>query len=477
MRTDYIKYSGLTAALCLLLLGCGKTDPDQPKAPKETYRYSDMELQNEKHLSVVNLPLEMPIGELEKQINAQLTGLIYEDKSYDDNDGDNLKAKVWKLSPIRVQALDSTFLFDVPLKVWVSVGYKISPLGVTMSGYKESEFALRIRFFSKVGVSPDWQLSTHTTVDSYEWLREPSVKVAGFNIPVKSMVSRTLSKNFEKITQAIDDQIRGTIELRQHVQQAWDLARRPVLLSPEFDTWLVIVPTEVVMTPLVARNGMLRTTIGIRGFTQTVTSAEKPEITGDSQLPDLKTVEKIPEDFKVGLISKVTYKEAARLAKARLVGEKFSFSEGSYTVEITDIDMYGQNDYLVIKAGLKGSINGTIYLKGIPYYNPETKNLSLTNLDYDLDTRNILFKTAGWLLQGKFSKMMERQFVFPVGEQITVAKETMQKALANNHLAKGVTLNGTINDIKPDRVYLTPEHIYAVVFATGRASLRVEGLL
>jgi hypothetical protein len=100
-----------------------------------------MQIQNEKHLSVVNLPLEVPIAELEKQINAQLNGLIYEDNSYDDYDQDNLKAKVWKLSPIKIQALDSTFLFEVPLKIWVSVGYKVSPLGITLSGYKDTEFA------------------------------------------------------------------------------------------------------------------------------------------------------------------------------------------------------------------------------------------------------------------------------------------------------------------------------------------------
>jgi len=159
------------------------------------------------------------------------------------------------------------------------------------------------------------------------------------------------------------------------------------------------------------------------------------------------------------------------------VGEKFSFSNGRYTIEITDIDMYGQNEKLVIKAGLKGSLTGTIYLKGTPFYNPVTKNLSLKDLDYDLDTRSVILKTANWLMQGKFSKMMEQQLVFPVGGQITQAHSTIQSALTNNTLAKGVVLNGTLNEIMPDRVYLTPDHIYSVVFATGRASLRVEGLL
>jgi hypothetical protein len=291
------------------------------------------------------------------------------------------------------------------------------------------------------------------------------------------MVSRTLNRNFEKITQAIDQQVGETIELKKYVRQAWELACQPILMSEEFSTWLLVVPTAVEMTPLLARNNIIRTSIGIRGYTQTVTSASKPESRGVSKIPNLQTVEKIPEEFRVGLISMIPYQEAARLATAKFVGEKFTFSNGRYTLEITSIDLYGQNEKLVIKAGLRGSLNGTIYLKGIPYYDPVTKNLSLKNLDYDLDTRSIMLKTANWLLQGKFSKMMEQQLVFPVGQQITDAHATIQSALTNNTLAKGIVLNGTLKDITPDRVYLTPEHIYSVVFATGRVSVRVDGLL
>ena len=180
----------------------------------EEYLYSDAEIQNEKHLSVLNLPIEMPVSELETQINAQLKGLIYEDDSFEDNGGDNLKAKVWKINPIRVVAKDSTFLFEVPLKIWVNAGYKVSPLGINLSGYKDTEFSIKIRLISKIGISPNWKLHTETYVDSYDWISEPNVKVAGIRIPIKSMVSRLLNHNFEKITQAIDNQVAGGIEVK-----------------------------------------------------------------------------------------------------------------------------------------------------------------------------------------------------------------------------------------------------------------------
>jgi hypothetical protein len=455
---------------------CKTTTKTTPKAPMEEYQYSDKELQNEKHLSALNVPVEIPVAEIENQLNQKLKGLIYEDKSYEDDGNDNLKAKVWKLSPIKMVALDSSFLFEVPLKIWVSAGYKISPLGMTMSGYKDTEFSIKIRLISKMVFTPDWKVKSETYVDSYDWLSEPSVKVAGINIPIKSMVSRMLNKNFEKITDAIDEQVAGNIELKSNVEVAWKLAHEPVMLAKEFDTWLVIKPTGIVMTPLLAKNGVLRSVIGINGYTQTITSATKPSAPVVSKLPDLKIVDKVPDSFRVSLISLVSYEEAGRQATNRFKGEKFSFLGGKYNVEVTSVEMYGQNEKLIIKAGLAGSMTGHIYLKGVPYYDPGTQQLSFKGLDYDLDTKNSIIRTANWLMQGQFARMMEKKMIFPVGEQIGDARKTIQTALANYKVVDGVLIRGTLTDIVPDKVYLTPKHIYSVVFAQGKVNLRVDGL-
>lgn len=442
----------------------------------EEYKYSDKEIQNEKHLSVLNVPVEIPVAEIEKQINNQIKGLIYDDNSYEDDNNDNLKAKVWKISPIKVVAIDSSFLFEVPLKIWVSAGYKVSPLGMTMSGYKDTEFSIRIRLISKIGITPSWQIKSETYVDSYDWLSEPSIRVAGINIPIKGMVSRMLNKNFDKITEAIDEQVASNLGLKKNAELAWNIARQPVMLAKEYDTWLVISPTGVEMTPLLAKNNILRSVIGIKGYTQTITSAVKPAVAPAQKLPDLRIVDKVQDDFKIGLISLVSYEDAAKLATKQFAGEKFSFLNGKYNVEVASVEMYGQNDRLVIKAGLKGSISGDIYLKGIPYYDPATQQLSLKGLDYDLDTKNTIVRTAGWLLQGQFSRMMEKRMVFPVGSQIADAKNTIQKTLASYKVTEGVVVKGILSDIVPDKVYLTPKHLYSVVFATGKVNLKVDGL-
>jgi hypothetical protein len=447
-----------------------------PKAPMEEYKYLDKEIQDEKHLSVMNLPVEVPVQEIEAQVNNTIKGLIYEDNSYEDDGQDNLKAKVWKLDKIRIVAKDSTFLFEVPLKIWVSAGYKVSPLGITMSGYKDTEFSLRLRLISKIGVKPTWQIHSETYVDSYDWITEPNVKVGGFKIPIKAMVSRLLRRNFDKISSAIDEQVSNTIEVKKYVEVAWKMARQPVLLSKEYDTWVVIEPVSVAMTPLMVSGNILKGTIGIRAYTKTITSANKPPVNSSVALPNLVIAEKVPSNFKISLISLISYEEASRLASNNISGKSFSFVNGKYNVKVTGIEMYGQNELLVIKAALAGSINGDIYLKGVPFYDPATQMLSLKGLDYDLDTKSTIIKTANWLLQGKFSKMMERALVFPVGRQISETKSTIQQLLTSYKVTDGIQLKGTLTDVAPDKVYLTPKHLYAVVFAEGNVALKVDGL-
>jgi hypothetical protein len=55
-------------------------------------------------------------------------------------------------------------------------------------------------------------------------------------------------------------------------------------------------------------------------------------------------------------------------------------------------------------------------------------------------------------------------------------QKLLQEKLKNNRLAKGVVVNGQIDEIRPDQVYLTPTALLAVVHARGRIDVKVDGL-
>lgn len=470
----------LTRSLCYLVLcvsvlltSCQSTKTSRlnPKAPKEAYNTTLMEVRNDRFLSTVHIPVSIAMADIERQINAQVTGLIYEDNSLDDNNKDQFMAKVWKRGTIIVNAEDSLFHVTVPLRIWAKAG--VSVLGLTQ--YKETEFEIDLRFKTAFTLDPDWSVNTKTEADGYGWVRRPTVSVVGFNVPVTSFVARMIDKNLGTITKTLDQQIRRNVDLRTPVLKVWNTLREPYLLSEQYRTYLQVVPKRVLITPLRFDGRTVRATIGIEAFTLTTTGA-RPEVRPALSLPDLNLVPKVKDDFQIGLLSEVSYPEAAKLATQELVGKTFKFSDDRYAVTITGLDLYGQNDNLIIKAGLKGTITGDIYLRGRPYYDAQTQTISLKELKYDLDTKNVLQRSASWLLQGTFARTLEKQLTFPVGSYITDMQKLLQERLKNNQLVKGVVINGRIDEIRPDQVYLTPTALLAVVNARGRVDMKVEGL-
>jgi hypothetical protein len=463
-----IIYCLLPIFCCLLFTACQSPTATQPKAPVEAYKHTNMQIQSEKHKSVVHVPVELSIAELSRHLNAQVQGLIYEDN--DRQEG--FKIKVWKRAPIVADARDSLLFYTVPLKIWGEKAYQV--LGI--SGAQATEFQVNLKFMTRFGIDPDWKVRTQTVSAGFDWVTKPSIKIAGIEVPITGIISRKISENLEKFSKAIDDNIRQNFVVKSYILQAWNLIREPRLLSDQYRTWLVITPTDILMTPFNVQNGKISATLGIRGFTQTLTG-EKPTIKPVTDVPNLIITTDVPHGFQIGLIGVVPYEEASKFAAAQFIGKTFDFKEGKYKIEVTSIDIYGQNDKLVIKAGLKGSINGVIYLKGIPYYDTNTRMLSLKNVDYDLDTRSVLIQTANWLLQGKFAKQIEQQFVFPVGPQVDEAQKAIRQQLTNRKVAKGIDFGGRLDTLDPDQVYLTPTSLVALIVAKGRIEIKIDGLL
>jgi hypothetical protein len=138
--------------------------------------------------------------------------------------------------------------------------------------------------------------------------------------------------------------------------------------------------------------------------------------------------------------------------------------------------LYGSGENLVIKAGLTGSITGTVYLKGKPYFDTTSQSVVLQNLDYDLDTKNKLVKTANWLAKGKFVQKMQEAFKIPLEQQMNQARELIQANLKDKQIAKGIVLNGQLSELIPGEVFITPASIVATVQAKGKVQVKVEGL-
>jgi len=423
--------------------------------------------------SFINLPVSIKLKDIEKQTNTLMNGLIYEDNKIED---DNIEIKIWKQAPITITndaGKDGEKLKTVlPLKVWVKYRIGTKTMGVDL--YKNQEFNLNgiITLLSSVSLN-NWKLSSKTTLKSLDWVESPTMTVFGKNMPVTYLINPAVSLFKSKIEKSIDDAIEDSMDFKPNVIDAISKISTPFEMSQEYKTWLRIAPLEVYSTNAKFKNDSFLLNMGMKCNMETLIG-KKPESNFDKNKIVLKAVDKIPEQIAANIAAVSSYLEASQLMTANFVGQEFG--SGSKKVKVQSVTIWHKEGKIVIALDLLGAVNGTIYLNGIPKYNDTTKEIYFDKLDYVLDTKSRLMKTANWLAQGIILKKMQESCRYSIKQNLDEAKQSMATYLKNYSPMPGVFVNGKMEDIQFQKIELTNQAIIAFIKINGVINVSIDGL-
>jgi hypothetical protein len=131
---------------------------------------------------------------------------------------------------------------------------------------------------------------------------------------------------------------------------------------------------------------------------------------------------------------------------------------------------------MIIALDMIGNINGRIYLAGFPQYNPETKELFFDDLDYALETKSKLMKSANWLFQSMILLKLKENCRYSIQPNLEEGKKNIVKYLSNYSPLPGVFVNGKMNDIVFEKVQLTNTAIVAFLNITGNVRVNINGM-
>jgi hypothetical protein len=422
--------------------------------------------------SEIAIPVKINIRDVEKIINSSVTGLLYEDNSYTDNDNDQFKIKVWKRDNIYLTPNSPIqFIISVPLKVWAEKGY--GALGYYT--YKDCSFDMILKFKTTFKVMPDWTIRTVTTPAGYTWINKPVLKFGLVDIPITPIVESILDKHHASFSKVIDDKIRQYLNLKPYGIQSWNSMKDPYLISDEYKSWLLVQPLALKLTPLNLVNNFFTTTLSIDINAETVTGCMPPGRPAVKDVPNLVFSNTLDPEFKVFTTSLIDYGYATELAKTNFDGYAMEFLGGKYTIYLNDIEVGQQDSLLLIHSRLSGKVDGNITLSGKLYYDEKTQEVGIQNTQFDLKTKNIFQRSAGWLFNGLIEKNIEKKFKIPAKPIIDASLAGLTAAI-NKEYYKGVKMNGKVTEFKPVQILPAPEGIRIIVYSAGTVSLDVQGL-
>jgi hypothetical protein len=344
----------------------------------------------------------------------------------------------------------------LPVPVEGSCGYDSDPLK-----------RVDAKLSSKVTWSTDWSLSPSTRIDPLTFV--DACRVTAAQIDATPILQFLVNRRLGPAAAQIDARIPQITAFQTKAATGWKALQQPLKLSDQ--VWLVIQPDSLFITPLLGSTDQqsVNTTVVISA--RPLVSAGAQPVVNEKPLPQWTQGSAPVGPFKVVATLLITYAEATGAALAKLKGKSYSIPGGKLTVE--SLEIYGSGEFSIVAVDVTGSVRGTLYLQGKPVYDNTSATVTVQNLDYTLDTSNVLAKVASWLLHGPIQAKIAAELNFPVGDKVNGFRTTLNQQ-TNRTITDRIKLQGSIDKIDFGSVIVAREGIVVSVESEGSLQVLIQ---
>jgi hypothetical protein len=455
-----VKMMAAVGLLGLLGTACHHIKPIAPVIPPAPQPAPQIEN------SIVVVPVSYDFSSAIADLNAKVPNHLGNINSdwIEDPPGNRYKYKfeIWR-RPFSLSVNGTSIAAASVIEYAAAGGYDppIAPIITGSCGVGEPHREVAVAIGTTVSLAPTWNLTANTSITRLDALNRCQLTFLNFDVTDKILdrARGILSQNLGRL----DDSIKN-INVKTPVERGWDRLSSPVELAPK--TWLQLNLNSVYFGGIRGSGTTLQTTVGVSG-TPRITYGDRPS-NNTAPLPSLSAAP-ATQGFHVALEGIVTHATASSDLAARLRGKRFY--QGRQYIEVTDASVYsvGSNT-AVVEIQFVGSAKGRIFFTGRPVYDNVSGMLSIPDLDYDVNTKNILLKVANWLIHDDARNFFRQYAQWNAAPAVNLARSELQSAL-NKDLGGGFTLNGNVSAITPLGIWVSTSEFTVGVRADGAVTL------
>jgi len=444
--------------------------PQPPPAPPE---YT---VEPERSETTISLPITIPLQELQEALAEKVPATF---SGGGEDFSDRLSNEGWdykiERGEINLEARENDILFVIPVsgrgEVWGDLGRggRGKPVRAQIDITGTLSGSLAIAIDNQWNVKPDLSLSAHLSKAEIPMRRDRS-------IDVRTPLTRQLNKKIEEKRPEFVAAIVERLDLKGKAERAWERLHTVRQIREIPAVWIRSEPQRIAFKPFDLADGLnIRTGMGIEVFLDTLVSEKAPKV-DFKPLPDLLFQSDIPGRFSLYIPVRVSFDELNKSLKSNVSGRTFDLA-GDASISVNEISLatLGQRvlvtiDFQANKGGFAERVKGKLYLLGRIHYDKASSTLSVIELDYDLNTKERVLSTAGWLLKPMLLEEIEKRLSFPVSEKLERAKNEANKTASALKMPEGFDADIEIHSIELDRVALTNNAFNFVLLADGTIS-------
>lgn len=328
-------------------------------------------------------------------------------------------------------------------------------------GYGEPMRRMKLQYRSEFELTSDYGIRTTTKLTELKAIDPCEISFIEYDITDELL--KEVKKSLADLATDIDKQTAG-ISFKKEATELWNQAVTSIEI-PGYG-FVQLQPTSLQLTTPSIRNNILSTSLVMEAKPRFFTS--KPE-DQTIPLPPLKLTESIPNDsLKLTADLHLRYDSLSVIMNRYVSGTKLLIKKREIILDSVRI-AGANNQQLIFKVGFSGDKKGVLYITGKPAFNALLQQIELTEVDFDIETKSTLLKTAEWLFSDRILEEIAKNSKQDLKPQLDLLLSELNKSL---YIEKeGFVVTGEMTALLVDHIYPETEQLIVRVSSKGKLSL------
>jgi len=450
--------------LILFFTSCGSIIPKQPQV-------TENKIQVEQKVSTINVPIEVNLKNYLVEAENQTP------KKFEDEKQTCEGVSFWyklERNPLEFDGKGNQLLLQLSGKYAVKINYCPKCTGIfsdkencvvprvfASCGINEPMRRVKVSTATSLSVNKEYKIEANTSLT--EIVTEDKCEITVFKYDATEKLVEEMEKALKGVTADIDKKIEQT-DLKKEVQKIWKELNNPIVIPSV--GYFYLSPTSLAITPPQFSKDKLNLTVSVNAFPK-VTLEEKK--TTPSPLPELKTSTG-EKGFQISLAIQGKYNSINTLLAQNLNGKEIQLK--TEKIKIDSVLILGANNQkLSFKVHFSGKRKGIIYFTGTPTFDKEKQLISFPDLDFDIETKNALVKSAAWLFDDLITAKIREFAIYDLSKDLATNKKLIEKEL-NRELDKGIRIETKLKTIRIDQIIPLKDELWIVTNLEGEMGVK-----
>jgi hypothetical protein len=338
------------------------------------------------------------------------------------------------------------------------------------TGKPEDRPRILLELATPLTLTPNWHLKSQAslvTVEPASKEQRDRCDVTFLHHDVTAKVLEAAKSGISSHLGDIDKKV-ADVDLTEKFTSLWALLSKPIRLADGL--WLMLNPKGLAIGRVSGRAHVLNIPVTLEARPEIVTTTSEPVVVADA-LPPLGR-DTSSGGFHILIDGAIDYTAASSMMDRALTGKTISQAKQSVTVSGVSVAAASKGRLALI-VSFKGDANGAVRFVGTPVYDTLAKEITIPDLDFDIETDNPLINTYSWLRSDAMRSTFREKAQLPADSALSKGKALLLAGL-NRKVGDALTLTATVSSVSVRGVFVTRGGIVVRADATGKAGVAVR---